>query len=324
MADDMPMTRDAHDDDRPRRTLPTSRDRRERRPHGARLARLLGVLGVLAASRRWSRRTRSATSRSTTTPGSASSPTGSSSTSSSTRRRSRPSRHASTSTPMATARCPTRRPTPAAVTACDELAAVADADGRRRSRRRSTLTEAGLTFPAGRRWPVDDAAWCAASARRSAARSRPGTGIDFADTSFARAARLARDRGRGLRRDARRRPTATLRTDERLGAADGLPDEPADPGPGRHVGRDRRHARRADAAAVRHPGRDAAARRRPGRDVQRGAGDRPAARGTAPVVAADRRARRPAPVSRAASAVATCRRSSGRPTCRRSSCWCRS
>ena len=59
-------------------------------------------------------RTRSATSRSTTTPGSGSSRIGSCSTSSSTRRRSRPSRRASASTPTATARSPTTRPTPAA------------------------------------------------------------------------------------------------------------------------------------------------------------------------------------------------------------------
>ena len=53
---------------------------------------------------------RSATSRSTTTPGSGSRRTGSCSTSSSTRRRSRHSRHGSPWTPTATASCPTQRP----------------------------------------------------------------------------------------------------------------------------------------------------------------------------------------------------------------------
>ena len=97
-----------------------------------------------------------------------------------------------------------------------------------------------------------------------------------------RAARLARDRGLRLGDDAgrwRRRAA----DQGHLGPADRLPDEPADPGAGRHVGLDRRHAGRTDAPAVRHR---RTRRRCPGRarsaSVAHATGRGSAPRGTRP------------------------------------------
>ena len=156
-------------------------------PHRRRAAALvLGLIAALAAARRRASPIRSATSRSTTTPGSGSSPTGSCSTSSSTRRRSRPSRHASTFDTDGDGerlrRRDRRRPRRRV---------------RRRSRRRltlsrgrdaarrSTLTDAGLTFPPG----VGGLSTMRIGVRASRDRCRPAIdgGLDvfaFEDRSF--------------------------------------------------------------------------------------------------------------------------------------------
>ena len=236
-----------------RTTRRTSRDRSRARIADGWASAPCSARPRRCSYRLWRPRTRSATSRSTTTPGSGSSPTGSCSTSSSTRPRSPPSRHASTSTPTATARSPTPRPTPAG------------APPARSWRRRSALTvDGGGPDPDRGRGRARRSRPASAACRRcaSCAASRPrwrrplaaGSTIGYRRRLVPGPARLARDRGQRLRRSrSQRRTAASFASDEHLGPAHPLPDEPADAGARRHVGRDDGHPRRPDPPAARHP-----------------------------------------------------------------------
>ena len=102
-----------------------------------------------------------------------------------------------------------------------------------------TLTEAGLTFPAGVGGLSTMRMVC--GFRVDTGPIAAGTRIDYADTSFSE--RL------GWREIVVSGSAMTLAGGDgsasnqgHVGPADRLSDEPADPGPGRHVGLDRRHA----------------------------------------------------------------------------------
>ena len=127
-----------------------------------------------------------------------------------------------------------------------------------------SLTEAGLHLPGRASAACRRCGWCAASPRRSTRPLGDATRPSRSPTRrYARSARLARDRGRRLGRDARGRAPASLRTTSasaRLTAypADLLTQALDDRG-------GRRWSRRPAAptlAPFDDPGRDAAARRR--------------------------------------------------------------
>ncbi len=113
------------------------------------------------------------------------------------------------------------------------------------------VVEAGLSFPPGVGGLSTMRLVCGFAVSLGAPLTA-GSTIGYTDGVVPGSPRLARDRRQRVRRHARgrgrRRPTGC----QHLGAADALPDQPAGPGTGRHVGRHRRDARRADPRAARH------------------------------------------------------------------------